>query len=102
MYRIYCLRDVKAVDEENKGFLRPFISVHDGEAMRGIVANLRDPQSHIAQFPHDFELYRIAEFNEATGDVRLFGPEFLCTVVSLVEAPPPGAGPDKKTPKSRK
>lgn len=94
MYRMYCLRDLKAVEEENKGFLRPFVAVHDGEALRGIVANLRDSRSPIAQFPADYDVYRVAEFNEHTGDIRLFGPEFLCTVLSLVEAPPSGAGPD--------
>lgn len=94
MYRIFCLRDLKAVEERNKGFLRPFIAVHDGEAMRGIIANLRDPKHPIAQFAQDYDLYRVAEFDEHSGEFMTFSnPVFICTVLSLVEAPPQGAGP---------
>lgn len=62
--RLYSVRDLKA-----EIFGPMFSSRTDSEAARNFDRLRRDPQSNIHQYPEDYQLFFMAEFDDATGSV---------------------------------
>lgn len=63
--KLYSLHDKKA-----RVFLRPFVSQNDTEAIRGFLTIIQDVKSLVAQYPDEFTLVEIGEWNEETGVVN--------------------------------
>ncbi len=59
---VYAVRDVKV-----GAYRSPHISEADGKAARDFGAAVRDPASHFFNYPEDFELWKIAEYQDETG-----------------------------------
>lgn len=61
---IYCVRDLAA-----NSFLAPFMAVSDEVALRQFAFAFKDDRSIMAANPGDFELFRIADFNQESGRI---------------------------------
>lgn len=92
--KLYALRD-RLIDY----FLQPFAAPGDKEVMSSLAAliNREGNNDPIAQAPHHFELWRLADINEETGKVT-GEPEFIgdCSALiraSVRERAPTGQGP---------
>lgn len=76
----------------------PFIQTTDDAAKRALLASLRsDPTSLLRQFPDQFYLFRLAEFDEESGhiiadDEFVAGETPLISVADLIRSAQPSAG----------
>lgn len=59
-------------DAAVKAFLPPFASRHIGEAVRSFASACEDSTHQFAKFSTDFTLFRLGEWDDATG---MFHPE---------------------------
>lgn len=62
LLKIFSLRDLKA-----GSYGQPFALANRAVAMRNLQDWSRNPESFIARYPSDFELYEVGEFDPATG-----------------------------------
>jgi hypothetical protein len=62
IHKIFSIRDTKA-----DVFHPPFFSPTHGEAERNFHAAVRDPKTQFNQFPEDFDLYFLGEYNTNDG-----------------------------------
>lgn len=60
---IYAIRDIK------NEFCTPFTTANDAMAKRMFVTEQKDKDSMLAQFPADFELWKLADMDTKTGQV---------------------------------
>lgn len=62
---MYSFKDVKI------GFMDPFLQINDEVAIRTFKATLEDENNRhlMRKYKQDIELWRIAEWNETTGDI---------------------------------
>lgn len=74
MQKIYSIKDTKG------SFLEPMIAQNDAVATRNIRGIVNSGKGLLAQYPEDFELWRIGEFDETTG---IIVPTDLFCVVRL-------------------
>lgn len=67
MKKIYAIKDTKA-----NSFMEITEGQGDGVMCRTLssIVNDKDKKSLIAAFPQDFELWKIAEMNEETGEIK--------------------------------
>lgn len=76
MYSMYSVRDALT------GFMTPVLEHNDPVAVRNFSMacdRIKADQSVMAWRPSDFALYRIAEFNSETGELRpLVPPVLVC------------------------
>lgn len=76
---IYTIRDDKA-----SFYGTPFFSANDDVATRSFMRLTSDMNSIVSEYPADFALYKIGNFNEDTGDIVGFdAPEFIINAVTL-------------------
>lgn len=54
-------------DQKAGAFLQPFFSPNNQLAFRNVEKACRNPQSPFVDFPADFTLFRLAEFDDETG-----------------------------------
>lgn len=68
-----------------QAFGNPFLVRSSGEAMRSFQDEVnRDPkESPIAAHPEDYELYKIGEYNDTTGEIVGLEPELLARAKEL-------------------
>lgn len=69
MFKIFSVYDGKI-----KAFMRPFLEQHTGAAQRSFELACKQEDSPFAQFPADFVLYEIGNFNPETGVVNAYAP----------------------------
>lgn len=72
---------------DSKGLLYqlPFYSASDATAQRSWAANIiNDPNSGYAQFPEDYTLFCIGEFDDSTGSLIPCTPRSIITALTLV------------------
>jgi len=81
--QIYSVRDNKAGT-----FSRPFFEHTDAAAVRAFTTAARDNQSQISQFPDDFELHKIGEFDDATAIFVDNCPKFIVNAATLLATKP--------------
>ena len=77
----YCIRDIKS-----NTFNRPFGGLTVEQVKRSIYASIAQGNSEIAQFPEDFELYLIADFDDQTGIVTGQNPAMVCNCREIVSS----------------
>lgn len=65
---VYCIKDTKT------SWLTPTVDRNDLSAKRNFSHAVRNPDSLFFTFPADFSLYRIAEFDNETGDLIGYDP----------------------------
>lgn len=75
----YCIRDIKS-----NTFNRPFGGLTVEQVKRSIYASIAQGNSEIAQFPEDFELYLIADFDDKTGVITGQTPAMICNCREIV------------------
>ena len=63
-YQIYSIRDSKG-----EMFYPPFFQKTPGEAERALSQLVQDPKTIVAQYPEDFDLYQLGEFDDVTGKI---------------------------------
>lgn len=56
-----------------------------GEALRVLKNELAEPLSQIYKHPNDFELYKLAMYNEQTGEIQGMKPERINRAIDLIE-----------------
>lgn len=73
-------------DRKVGAHLQPFYARSDGEAMRMLKETVLSGQSKLSQFPEDYHLYSLGEFDDQTGELlpndRV---EPVCSVVEVIE-----------------
>jgi len=79
--KIFAIRDTKA------GFYgQPFNQLSFAEAERVLIKLTQDKQTNVGQFPEDFDLYHLGEFDNITGKYEpLETPRHIVKAVNLVK-----------------
>ena len=72
-------------DKKAEVYNFPVVIASDAVAIRNIRAMIKDPTSLFSQFPEDFALVKVAEFNQNTGDVKPQSVVVLSTFAGLLE-----------------
>ena len=80
MKPIYAVKDLAT-----QAFGNPFVTRAQGEAMRSFTdeANADPQKSAIAQHPDDYELYKLGEYNDDTGEITSIKPELIARAKDL-------------------
>lgn len=80
LLRIFTVRDLKAAT-----YGQPFALANRNVAMRTFQTWVANPDSFFAKFPHDFELFEIGAFDQATGLLIPFEmPDYVGRASELV------------------
>lgn len=66
-------------------FCPPFSCVNDAQATRAFQSNMQNPDSNIARFPADYNLYYVGEFNELTGELEFEEPTRIITGLEMLK-----------------
>jgi len=83
-HKIYCIRDAKA---EIFGY--PFYKKTHGEAERDFNTLVNDQKSTVFQFPDDFDLYYMGDYNDDSGQFKpLDTPQHIVKAVQLKKVGP--------------
>lgn len=81
MFKVFSIRDQKA-----ECFNLPFFKKTHGEAERDFRAVVNDSKSTVNQFPDDFDLYFIGEYDEVSGVFKpVDTPQHILKAVSVRE-----------------
>lgn len=54
-------------DSKVQAYMQPFYMRADGEAVRAVLQASRDPNVNFHQYPADFTLFRIGEYDDGSG-----------------------------------
>lgn len=54
-------------DSKLEAYARPFFMQTQGQALRGFMDVVNDPQTEISKHPEDFTLFYLADYNEDSG-----------------------------------
>lgn len=80
MLKMFAIRDSKA-----EAFKQPYFCHTHGEAERSFTQLVRDPQSVVSQYPDDFDLYFLGEYNDQTGVIKsLETPQHITKAVFVL------------------
>lgn len=63
--KMYSIRDAKGAF-----YHAPFYKRSHGEAERDFAALVRDPKSQLSQFPEDYDLFYVGNYDDQTGLVK--------------------------------
>lgn len=81
---IYAIKDIKSCN-----FLSPYLANNQGLAARDChqLVNDKSPDSVIACYPADFELWNLGSFDIETGRIKILeeGPIYVLNLSSLKE-----------------
>lgn len=73
-------------DNKSGLFFNPQVNVHRANVIRGLQQELKNPESVISQYPEDYTLYELGQFNDETGEViSKTSPEMVINCVDLKE-----------------
>lgn len=71
-------------DQKAKVFNLPFFKHTAAEAERDFTAVVRDPKSVPGQFPEDFDLYHVGEYDDQTGIIKsLDTPQHIIKAIQV-------------------
>ena len=77
--KIYSIRDAKA-----EYFTQPFFKKTHGEAERDFTQLVNDDKSSIAQFPEDFDLYYLGDYDTENGKMTpIDTPQHIIKAVQI-------------------
>jgi len=83
-FKLYSIYDLVA-----KSYTPPFMAQSDALAMRSVLTVVRDPASNLAQHPHDFRLFQLAEWNDENGEITPDLPHLVCNILDLIPSKDP-------------
>lgn len=79
MKKIYAIRDSKG-----EYFNNPFFNNTHGEAERNFDKLVNDKQSNINQYPEDYSVYHLGDFDESKGTIiALKEPQLIVNATQL-------------------
>lgn len=64
-------------DAKSNTYGVPFFSVNDGTASRSFTQAAQDENTTISQFPEDYSLYKLGEFDDQSGEIKSNAPTFI-------------------------
>lgn len=64
-------------DDKAQFFHPPFYVRTKQEGIRVFSIAVRDPQSQLSEFPADFKLYHVGNFDDSSGEFETQIPEFI-------------------------
>lgn len=71
-------------DSKGEVYHTPFFQKTHGEAERNFTALARDPKSQVSQFPEDYDLYYIGEYDDNTGKFEsITTPQHIIKAVNV-------------------
>lgn len=79
MIRIFAIYDQKL-----EAYNRPFFLISDGVAIRAFQDEINNKESELSKHPDDYELYKIGEYNEETGEINPNLPQLIASGRALV------------------
>lgn len=74
MKKVFCVKDEKAGQ-----YYEPFCMGNTIDAQRTFMQGMRTEKSMISQYPEDFNLYCIGEYDELTGLITPQAPVMILT-----------------------
>lgn len=77
---LFSVKDVKSGTFES-----PFRSTNSVTAIRSFAHNVNNPELLIKEYPEDFDLYKIGEFDPDTGILTPIGPNRLIGAIDLLK-----------------
>lgn len=83
--KMYAIRDAKA-----EYFNTPFYAQTPGEAQRNFETLVNDKKSTVNQYPKDFDLYEVGEYDQDTGKLTPITPRQIVHAAQLVRQEQPG------------
>lgn len=84
--RIFSVQDLKT-----GVFMKPFMDMHIGSALRSWEAACNDKASPFCTFPSDFVLFEVGEFDDLQGILTSFDvPRRLSTAIEMLKRPEGG------------
>lgn len=66
------LKMVSIRDDKIGAYMNPQFFRSTGEAERSFTSLVNDPQSQVANYPDDFCLFELGEFDDSTGELRQY------------------------------
>lgn len=83
---VYAFLDVKT-----NFFLPPMFFHNTPDAMRGVIRMSKNEHHPISEFPEDYQLFRLADYDDTTGHIKsLEKPERIATVQECLGHKPTG------------
>ena len=70
---IYAIKDLNA-----DYFMQPMFMRTDAEAKRAFEVAVKNPDSFLHEFPNQFDLYRLAKYDDSTGKIVCESIKWLC------------------------
>jgi hypothetical protein len=77
--KIYSVRDQKA-----EVYNTPFFQKTHGEAERNFMRMAQDSKTLVAQYPKDFDLYYLGEYDDNLGTIESIQPEHVMSAIQCV------------------
>ncbi len=75
---LYSIKDVKT------GFMTPLLEQGDPAALRNFSAAVNQPDSIMFQYPNDFALYKVANFDTDSGIDPVLAPILIVDAAEVV------------------
>jgi len=67
-----------------KTYTAPYAAQSDAIAIRSLLTAVRDPNSTLSQHPHDFRLFKLAAWNDESGEITVDLPVLIINVIDLI------------------
>lgn len=67
-----------------KVYSAPYSAPSDAMAIRSLLTVVRDTNSQLNQHPHDFRLFRLAEWNDEKGEITAELPHLVVNIIDLI------------------
>ena len=82
--KMYSVFDIKS-----KLYHPPAFCHNPGHATRMFTQQFSKPGSVMHDFPHDFQIFEIGEYDDSSGDIRgEKNPTLICSVADLIQPSP--------------
>lgn len=78
MYSIY--------DTAAEVYSDPMYFRSEGEAIRAFTQGVNNPQTQLALTPEHYQLYRVGNFNDCSGEISPEPPTHVVNAIALVES----------------
>lgn len=72
-------------DRESKTYDRPFSAPTERDAKAGFAAAINNKETNFGQFPQDYDLHVLCEFDPRTGDIFNIKNDLIATGNSLLK-----------------
>lgn len=83
------LHIVSVFDKATLAYMRPWVALSTGQAIRIFEDEVQNPQSELARHPEDYSLFKVGTFNDATGEIAGCEPMCLRRAHEVPQKPTP-------------